>query len=152
MNYIHRLFAGRLNKKNYFYSIFFLAFFFLLLFSLEIFIPLLLRLDEIPPLFAYPFGYGSLVIIMFFAFSLYVRRLHDCGRSGWWSLLYFVPYVNALVGILLLFYEGDEKENKYGKPQYPDGFDLASIFLPKQAKKEQTMQKPEELSSETSSD
>ena len=31
-----------------------------------------------------------------------VRRLHDVGKSGWWLLLGFVPFVGQLV--LLYFY------------------------------------------------
>lgn len=53
---------------------------------------------------------------MIFGFSLYSRRYHDFGRSGWWSLLYFVPIVNLITGLILLFIDGDLEENKYGKP------------------------------------
>jgi len=46
-------------------------------------------------------------------FSVGVRRLHDIGRSGWWSLLNFVP----LAGLLLLvwsFYASEPGANEYG--------------------------------------
>ncbi len=43
-----------------------------------------------------------------------IRRLHDIGKSGWWELIIFVPFIGIIV--LLLFYvkPGDEGENKFG--------------------------------------
>lgn len=43
-----------------------------------------------------------------------VRRLHDIGKSGWWYLIGFVPYIGALV--LLVFFVKDSQpgENKWG--------------------------------------
>lgn len=48
--------------------------------------------------------------------SLGVRRLHDIGRSGWWMLIYFLPFV----GIIILMFmhlmptspKGDRFETK----------------------------------------
>lgn len=44
--------------------------------------------------------------------SVTVRRLHDTGRSGWWTLLIIIP----LAGVLLLFYlvQDSNDENDYG--------------------------------------
>lgn len=45
--------------------------------------------------------------------ALGVRRLHDIGRSGWWTLIAF-----TIIGILLLLYwyvqPGQRQENRYG--------------------------------------
>lgn len=35
-----------------------------------------------------------------------IRRLHDLGRSGWFLLLAFVPVVNVVMMLLLLFAKG----------------------------------------------
>jgi uncharacterized membrane protein YhaH (DUF805 family) len=49
-------------------------------------------------------------------FVLSIRRLHDVGRSGWWSLLGVVPVINyALIGYLLLK-KGAADTNRYGAP------------------------------------
>lgn len=48
--------------------------------------------------------------------SLYIRRLHDVGRTGWWSLLIFMPFVNLFFFVYLVGKKGDKKENKYGAP------------------------------------
>lgn len=47
----------------------------------------------------------SLALYLFAA--LFAKRLHDCGYSGWWSLVPFCPLV-------LFFVEGEENTNKYG--------------------------------------
>ena len=47
------------------------------------------------------------------------RRLHDTGKSGWWQLTAYIPYVSIIASIILLVIfctEGEKKKNKYGKP------------------------------------
>lgn len=46
--------------------------------------------------------------------SLFVRRFHDIGRSGWWVLLLLVPVVQLAVYIYLLIRKGTEGDNRYG--------------------------------------
>jgi len=44
-------------------------------------------------------------------FAVAVRRLHDTGHSGWWSLfLLFLPIVVWIFAVL----DGDAQPNKYG--------------------------------------
>ncbi len=45
------------------------------------------------------------------------RRLHDIGRSGWWSLLMLLPMLNLLVFLVLAVFPGETGSNKYGPPQ-----------------------------------
>ncbi|HSG31486.1 MAG TPA: DUF805 domain-containing protein [Thermodesulfobacteriota bacterium] len=43
-----------------------------------------------------------------------IRRVHDVGKSGWWLLILFVPFIG---GILLLYYlvkDSDPGQNQYG--------------------------------------
>ena len=42
------------------------------------------------------------------------RRFNDLDRSGWWSTLLLVPYVQLLAAIYLLFFPGSPGANKYG--------------------------------------
>lgn len=53
-----------------------------------------------------------LVIIIFwlYAISLYIRRLHDLGNSGWWTFLVLVPFVNVGLFIYLLFFPSVKKK------------------------------------------
>lgn len=43
-----------------------------------------------------------------------VRRLHDIDRSGWWSLIYFVPLVGVLVMLYWFTQPGTPGSNRYG--------------------------------------
>jgi len=52
--------------------------------------------------------------------GVFVRRLHDTGRSGWWWFLIFIPLVGALVILLFLVTDGQPGDNKYGpNPKEP---------------------------------
>lgn len=44
-----------------------------------------------------------------------VRRLHDVGRSGWFYLLNFIPFVGAIFLLVLLCDEGQRMSNKWGE-------------------------------------
>lgn len=52
--------------------------------------------------------------------SVSVRRLHDTGKSGWWYLINFVPYVGALVFIVFMCMDSQPGTNQYG----PNPFEL----------------------------
>lgn len=43
--------------------------------------------------------------------SVGVRRVHDCGKNGWWSVCPFACF-------FLFLKKSDEGTNKYGNPNY----------------------------------
>ncbi|MCM1021235.1 MAG: DUF805 domain-containing protein [Muribaculum sp.] len=45
--------------------------------------------------------------------SLTARRFHDIGHSGWWSILYFIPFVGWLV-VPLWLTKKSQPANEYG--------------------------------------
>jgi uncharacterized membrane protein YhaH (DUF805 family) len=45
---------------------------------------------------------------------LIIRRLHDIGKSGWFTLLVFVPILGAIFSIALFFIPGQNGWNEYG--------------------------------------
>lgn len=49
---------------------------------------------------------------IFVAFVAIVRRFHDMGKSGWWSLLMLVPFVNFVTLIALLIASGERGESE----------------------------------------
>lgn len=66
------------------------------------------------------FAGALLVIITLYAQIVpAIRRFNDLGRSGWWSLLMLVPYLNIVVALYLMFAAGDDGYNDYGAPAYP---------------------------------
>jgi len=43
-----------------------------------------------------------------------VRRLHDTGRSGWFYLLSFIPFVGGIIVLVLLVLPGEPGTNQFG--------------------------------------
>ena len=118
----YRFFTGRIARLNYFLSSIamgLVAWVLVLLFSLAF--------GRIVGLVALVLVY---VAILFLNFSLIIRRCHDLGWSGWWSLLVLVPFVNIVVGLVLLFKRGEEVQNRYG-PAPSTAMDLAGTLFPK---------------------
>ena len=58
--------------------------------------------------------------ILFFAahilpgFALTIRRLHDIGKSGWWYLVAFIPYIGGLIIFIFSVMPGQVGENTWG--------------------------------------
>lgn len=67
---------------------------------------------------------ATILIIACFLFGLLLamRRCHDFGRSGWIALLLFIPLLNILVILILLFISGDSGRNKFGESSSTKGF------------------------------
>lgn len=65
----------------------------------------------IPPLVTPLFFLGTLVP----NFALMARRLHDTGRSGWWLLLYYIPFVGWIF-FLIFNLQGSDMSNRWGTP------------------------------------
>ena len=62
------------------------------------------------------FYIGAIILSVMFA----KRRLNDLNRSGWWFLLSFVPVVNLLFSIYLVFFPGTEGDNNWGAAPGPN--------------------------------
>ena len=62
------------------------------------------------------------VIIVWLNISLLSRRLKDTGTTPWILILAFIPYLNLLVGPVLmlvcLIVPPEKKKNKYGDAPY----------------------------------
>jgi uncharacterized membrane protein YhaH (DUF805 family) len=56
-----------------------------------------------------------IIAVMIFNISLFVRRWHDLGNSGWMVLLNFVPVINIFIVLYIIFKTGQSMENQYGK-------------------------------------
>jgi uncharacterized membrane protein YhaH (DUF805 family) len=47
-----------------------------------------------------------------------VRRLHDTGRSGFWLLVVFIPFIGALILLVSLLLDSQSEPNKWGPLPY----------------------------------
>ena len=52
--------------------------------------------------------------LMIVLLNLSVKRFHDINKSGWYVLLFFLPVVNFLTFLYLLFKKGTEDANPFG--------------------------------------
>lgn len=48
------------------------------------------------------------------AIAVLIRRLHDTGRVGWWSLIGLIPVAGAIVLLVFTVEDSQAKENLYG--------------------------------------
>jgi uncharacterized membrane protein YhaH (DUF805 family) len=48
--------------------------------------------------------------------SLYVRRLHDTDRSGWWLMIMLIPFIGFVTITMFWLLKGNDESNKYGDP------------------------------------
>ena len=64
-------------------------------------------------------GYGWLYLIYCLAvllpgLAVFVRRMHDVGKSGWWFFIAFVPLVGAILLLVWCCTNSQAGENKWG--------------------------------------
>ena len=62
---------------------------------------------------------GPIYIFLYFLFfipslSLYIRRLHDINRSGWWLLIALIPFIGIITLIFFWCLKGTQERNIYG--------------------------------------
>lgn len=57
----------------------------------------------------------NMLIVSIIGLSFNVRRWHDLGKSGWWSLISLVPIAGTIYAFAVLgFMAGNPGHNKYG--------------------------------------
>lgn len=110
MNYVRKLFNGRIGRKNYglgllFFILIFVFFFVILAYA---------SLDDNQLFFTVS------VVVLYVVFivhiiSLHARRFHDLGDSAWRVFLFLIPLVNLIMLISLLATKGKDEANKYGE-------------------------------------
>lgn len=96
-------FNGRASREEYW-----LFFLFNMIFSVVAFI-----VDSI-------LGTGMVIYLLYLIIltiphlAVFVRRMHDIGKSGVWFFIGIIPIIGAIWLLILLFKESESKENQYG--------------------------------------
>lgn len=107
----HKLYSGRISRASYFLS----------LLAISIFMGFAQSLMQDSQKNITIFISTVATFVLFYLIiSIWVRRLHDVGMSGWWALVIFAPVINLIFYVVLIFKAGYPKKNKYG-PQPPSG-------------------------------
>ncbi len=59
---------------------------------------------------------GILMVVIFIIpqINIVIKRFHDLDKSGWYSLLAFVPLINIVFGWILILKEGTNGTNRFG--------------------------------------
>ena len=60
------------------------------------------------------FNYLYILAVIIPGIAVAIRRLHDVGKSGWFSLVILIPVVGLIWLLVLFCREGCDGENKYG--------------------------------------
>ena len=71
------------------------------------------------------FAILAVVYVAFFGVSLAMisRRLHDTGRSAWWFLISFIPFIGGIVLFVFELTDSQPNENEWGEsPKYAPAF------------------------------
>ncbi|OGG48958.1 hypothetical protein A3G63_01755 [Candidatus Kaiserbacteria bacterium RIFCSPLOWO2_12_FULL_52_8] len=134
-----KLFSGRIGRLRYFEgAVFILIFFFAFIAIVWGLVSALGGVTSIDSSNVLLNVFGSVlfptILALFFVaylvtiLSLAVRRWHDIGYSGWMVLLQFIPFVNVITALILLFKKGEPIENKYGTLPVVGRKSLADIF------------------------
>ena len=66
------------------------------------------------------FGWVWSLVILIPSLSLTTRRLHDIGLSGWFQLLYLVPFLGWIAVLVMTVLDSQQGTNKWGDSvKYP---------------------------------
>lgn len=102
-------FSGRSRRKEYWMFAFFNC-----IFSLPVGIAgLLLKENAIGIILQVSYLLYCLAIIIP-SMSVFVRRLHDTGRSGWWWLIALIPIVGSIILLVSQVQDSEPRTNIYG--------------------------------------
>lgn len=63
--------------------------------------------------------YIFIALIIIPSITVFLRRLHDVGKTGWNILLVLIPIIGWLWLLMLLWFGGEPRVNKWGV--YPKG-------------------------------
>jgi uncharacterized membrane protein YhaH (DUF805 family) len=105
----YAVFSGRARRKEYwFYQLFNC-----------LFVGALLVVDAMTGTMRGKAGLGvlsglSVLATLFPSLGMWVRRLHDTNRSGWWILIGFIPFVGPLIMLVFTLQDSEPSANQYG--------------------------------------
>ncbi|AXG73823.1 DUF805 domain-containing protein [Flavobacterium arcticum] len=70
------------------------------------------------------------LVVLIPSLAVGIRRLHDVGKSGWFTLIILIPLIGAIWLIVLYATEGDRGANEYGEDPKADYNEFEDIGKP----------------------
>jgi len=122
INYIKKLYNGRIGRLNFFLGMLFFEFSSIILIGILFLIPAIL-IGLIHPLHASPeasvtvtgvYISVTLIVMLLCWSTLIVRRFHDIGVSGYYAFLCLILPISGFIILFLYFKKGTNEINKYG--------------------------------------
>lgn len=104
----YAVFSGRAERREYWFFTLFNLIFFTLLYAFD-----LARLGETSADYI-PLSMIYALAVFLPNLAVTVRRLHDTGRSGWWTLIACVPVIGWIVLLAFLISDSQPGTNRYG--------------------------------------
>ena len=114
-NYV--TFSGRARRSEYWYFVLFNLIFSWAAILLDHFLGTSFIINTMNGPIDFYYGYIYLIyalVVFLPSFAVFVRRLHDVGKSGWFLLIGLIPLVGAIWLLVLLFTDSNVGPNKYG--------------------------------------
>ncbi len=99
-------FSGRSRRKEYWFFVLFYLIIYLVLAIVDTVILGSEGIGLLTTLFA--------LAMLIPGIAVSVRRLHDTGRSGWWILIGFIPFIGLIVLLVFYFQDSQPGSNEYG--------------------------------------
>ena len=111
----YAVFSGRASRSEYWFFTLFNILISIVFLPLALFLSID-GLESFAMVLMAMMGIYSVAIILP-SLAVFVRRLHDTDRSGWWSFIGLIPF-GGIVLLIFLCQAGDIAENSYGEPPY----------------------------------
>ena len=107
----YAVFSGRARRAEYWNFALFNA---IIVLVLEIPLFLTVNSEDGPNFMLMGLVYLYTLAVFLPSLGVYVRRLHDTGKSGWYLLWGLLPFIGAIMLLIALVSDSQPGDNKYG--------------------------------------
>jgi uncharacterized membrane protein YhaH (DUF805 family) len=113
----YAVFTGRASRTEYWMFVLFNIIFCTIAIVIDHLLGTTFNIDSLNGAVNFPYGYFYLVYVLAVlipGLAVFVRRLHDIGKTGWYFLVAIIPIVGAIWLLILLVTDSNPGANKYG--------------------------------------
>ena len=107
-------YKGRINRKVFWFHLLTMWFSIIIVGGIGIIVEYLPILLEVPIKCLIGATY---LVLVYTQLPITVKRLHDMGYSGWWYLVFMIPFIGFIIALMSCgLITGTQGPNKYGEP------------------------------------